>query len=542
MLAFAAASGLALAQTGGQADNAASKAAAAAPAVAAPGIEESWDSLIQNVIPQARVDPALVSAPAFGSRKKNGATDFLNHLFFETRTEYDRYSTSFTGNPTVTSIVNAPFDSVVIPGVTTGIGWPPAFEGSASRVSSFVDLGTRGWLSDRINTHFALRYRQDLDSVSPVSPAAGILETYSGRRLLELDQATVEVNGKPTDGFFANTQFVVGRQYVYGAEVAALDGAQITFNRARYALTLFGGRRFSYYSDPLQRATGGGNLVLKLRPGTSVELESLFYVRGSNSIAVRHQLRENLLLTSYFRVYGGAPVDFSAQALYSPGRGRTTMRVSFFQKLSNKDYFYDYTSFARDRDQYNSEPRLYLGPPSPYSQVVIDARREISRRVHLGGTLWVKRLNSSSDQGPFDTSFTDYRLSSQVFALRRVETFLDYHQRNSDRLNPFTATTFDDIRSAGETSVKDLQVQLRRNFGEGRVTLTGGAYYRRVSLQDRFLIVNNAHQSGWTATAWLRLDQRTRLFADYNLDNDFFVFRPDLSNSRMMRLGVRWKY
>jgi len=123
-----------------------------------------------------------------------------------------------------------------------------------------------------------------------------------------------------------------------------------------------------------------------------------------------------------------------------------------------------------------------------------------------------------------------------------VEMDIDYHQRNSDRLNPITATTFDDMHSVGETSVKDLTCGIRRGFHEGRAEFNGGVYYRRISLQDRFFLITNAHQSGWTAGATLRVDRHTRVYLDYSLDNDFFAFKPDIANSRALRAGVAWRY
>jgi len=40
----------------------------------------------------------------------------------------------------------------------------------------------------------------------------------------------------------------------------------------------------------------------------------------------------------------------------------------------------------------------------------------------------------------------------------------------------------------------------------------------------------------------VRVDRHTRLYADYSLDNDFFVFKPDIGNSRALRTGVAWRY
>jgi hypothetical protein len=185
---------------------------------------------------------------------------------------------------------------------------------------------------------------------------------------------------------------------------------------------------------------------------------------------------------------------------------------------------------------------LNIGPLAQYSQFMIDARRTLTARLRLGGSVWVRRLLNEKDQGPFDTSFEDYRVNSQVFPLRKTEMFFEYHQRNSDRLSPLDSTTLDNISYAGETSVKDLSGEIRQSFGEGRFGLSGGAYYRRISLQDQFYILNGLHQAGWLAGAWWKISPRERLFVDYDLDNDFFLFTPDLKNSRALHVGMAWKY
>ena len=503
----------------------------------AASVQESWDSLLQGAIPQAKPDPAL--NPPQAAAKKSAAGDFANHFFFENRTDYWRYDTGFTGLPTYSGIINAPSTGVFNP---NGFPYPPAFQPDANRIQSIMDLGTRGWLSDRVNSHFAVRYRQDLTHVDRGSPAENVIETFGANRRFEFLNASVEINSKPTDGIWAGTSVTLGRQYVYGAELAPIDGAAFTLDRPRFAVTVFGGRRFSFFADPDQRGIGGANITFKLDPNTSVEYEGIWYVRGSNSIVFRRRLTPHWMLSSYFRIYGGSPVDFSTQGLYDSGNGKTGFRVSYFQKLTNKDYFYDFTFASRDLDPRNPLLRLYLGPISQYSQFAIDARRTFSSMFRVGGTVWVRRLNDRKDEGPFDTSFEDYRIHAQVFPVRKMEAFLEYHQRNSDRLSPLNPASFDDLSASGETSVKDLTGEVRRSFGEGRFYVNGGAYYRRVSLQDRFFYLNGLHQSGWLAGAWWKVDQHSRVFFDYNLDNDFFLLRPDLKNSRALHLGVTWKY
>ena len=40
----------------------------------------------------------------------------------------------------------------------------------------------------------------------------------------------------------------------------------------------------------------------------------------------------------------------------------------------------------------------------------------------------------------------------------------------------------------------------------------------------------------------VRLDQRTRVYFDYSLDTDYFVWRPSIKNGQVFRLGIDWKY
>jgi hypothetical protein len=455
--------------------------------------------------------------------------DFLNHFYLESRSEYTRQQIGFTGQPTITGFTEA------LPGI-----FPGPFEPSSNTFSQSLSFGTRGWLSPRLSTDFSVRYMQDLTRVDSGSPALSILETFAGNHKIELTEAVVSLNGLPSDGFFAGTNLRVGRQYVWGAELAAFDGASFGINRQNYSLTLFGGRRFTYFGDPVQRAIGGGNLVVRLGANTSLDYDTLLYIRGSHSLRFRRRFRSNWLFHTGLRLVGSAPVDYNAQALYqSP---KTAFRLSFAQKLTDKDYIYDYTATARDKDPYNTLTRLSLGPLSPYSQVVVDTRRTLFRYLGAGGAVWIRRLNDSRDRGPFETSFEDYRLNTQAFLPRRVELDLEFHQRHSDRLSPLTETTFDDVSQTGETRVQDFTADLRRSFLEGRLTLSGGGFYRRVRVQSRYLGTQNSDDKGLLGAAWYRIDPRTRLSFDYSLDNDFYLFRPSIGNAQIFRLGFWWKY
>ncbi|MDE3196623.1 MAG: hypothetical protein KGN84_09785 [Acidobacteriota bacterium] len=502
-----------------------------------PDMSSSWDQVITNAVPAAPPDPALLAPPS--DKKKSDIDDLLSHFFFESRTTYERYQTNFTGNPTTAGVINAPDTGVFNP---AGIPSLSAFQPGANRLYEFLDFGTNGYGSDRVDTHFSIRYNQDLTKVDQGSPAVNPIETFYGNHYYEVLDANVSIHGKPTDGAFAGTTFSFGRLNVYGAELASFDGGSITVDRSKYTLELYGGRRFDFFSDPVQRGIGGANLNLKLNATTSLEFQTLWYIRGSNRVVLRKRWRDRWLFHSYLRAYGGSPVDFSASMVYSSRSGRNTIMGGFFQKLTNNDYTYDYTSDARDLAAKNPLYRVYLGPINRYSQFNVEAHRRILPNLSAGGAIVVRKLNNENDQTPYETSFRDFRFNTQYFPWNKIEILSEYHQRSSDRLSPYPSSTLDALTGTGETAVKDLTTEVSRSFGEGRFALSGGVYYRRISMQDPFFYEENLHQSGVLGSAWVRLDRQTRLFFDYSLDNDFYLFTPDLKNSQVFRIGLNWKY
>jgi len=90
--------------------------------------------------------------------------------------------------------------------------------------------------------------------------------------------------------------------------------------------------------------------------------------------------------------------------------------------------------------------------------------------------------------------------------------------------------------------VQDFTAELRHSFGEGRLALSGGGYYRRIRVQDHYLGVQDSAQKGILGGVWMRVDPRTRFFFDYSLDRDFYLFRPSISHAQVFRIGLRWKY
>ena len=500
-------------------------------------IEAAWDRLLVDVIPQAPIDPAL-GVPQVPTME-GAADDFLRHFYFESITEYTREETSFSGEPTATHVIDADPQEVAN---REGIPFRGAFQPNSDRIYAFLNWGTRGWLSPRISTDFSLRYRQGLSHVTEGSPQLSLLNTFGANRRMELLSASVEVNGLAKEGWLASSRLRLGRQSVYGAEWAALDGAELTLHRPAWSLTLFGGRRFTYYSNPDQRAIGGANLLFRLPGQASLEYRTLYYVRGSHTVTFRKQLGEPWFLDSYFKWVGSSPVDLSAYIRYVSRDRKNDFRFGFLQKLSDDDFFYDYTFLARDKDEFNQLSRLNLEPISPFSQLTLEAHRHLTARIRAGGAVVIRRLNDSDDQGPFNVSFEDYRFNAQTFLGTKLETFFEFHQRNSDRRSPLGVTRFDDVSIAGETRLLDLRAELRYSPGESGLTVHGGGFYSLLSMQDRFVFLENARLLGVLGGLTWRINQHSRIRFDYGLDDDFFVFRPSIKRGQTFRLRLEWRY
>src|SRR5438876_545024 len=96
----------------------------AAPPGQAMDIGTAWDNLMTGSGAVATTAPDPVFTPVSAAAKKTDVGDFLDHFFFETRTNYERYQTNFTGNPTFAGVINAPNTGTFNP---AGIPAPEAF-------------------------------------------------------------------------------------------------------------------------------------------------------------------------------------------------------------------------------------------------------------------------------------------------------------------------------------------------------------------------------------------------------------------------------
>jgi len=103
------------------------------------------DTLLQGAVPESKVDPALTAEQA-PRRRRARLTIFSIIFFFETRTAYVRENTDFYRSADRHRCNKCCPRPDFNP---NGIPYPGAFQPSANSLDSFIDFGTRGWISDR---------------------------------------------------------------------------------------------------------------------------------------------------------------------------------------------------------------------------------------------------------------------------------------------------------------------------------------------------------------------------------------------------------
>ena len=99
------------------------------------------------------------------------------------------------------------------------------------------------------------------------------------------------------------------------------------------------------------------------------------------------------------------------------------------------------------------------------------------------------------------------------------------------------------VSKSGATRIQDFTAEIGRTFGEGgRLTIRAGGFYRRMNFQDQFYILDHLHDRGVLGSLNIKIDARTRAYARYDLDTDFFLFAPQIKHAQVFRLGLAWRY
>lgn len=480
------------------------------------------------------------------------------NLYF--MSEYRRDEIKYTGKPSLALQFPAPVPPFSVPDAPIFFV-PSAFEPNDEQFVSYLsatvkDIGSGRF---RMDTHVSLRYSADLDGSSEASPFLGIRDNFGGRHIFEPLTFFADLKGLSPEDWSTKLSLRVGRQYVYGATPLRVDGATISINHPKFSLDLFGGRRATFYSDPAERAVVGENFVFRASESTTIRYDFAHYIDNVHTLEVRHLLGESWILNGSLFLIDADPVDLNLGATYlSPG-ARTRVTMNFLQKLTDNDFIYDqsYRALSQNAENqfkfrffplpptgqlFDAAGRLNLGRINPYTQFYVDAYRNLTSKIGIGGTAWVRKVNSRDDEGPFDNSFQELRFNADYYPSSAFECGTEYRYRHLSRANPNQAATFDDIRLEGEKTFHEVYANSAYHFLNSRLTVEGGLFYRRFDTQSRLISLDGMDTIGYSAGVKWRVARDYKLSLEYGFDRELAFLNPDIDNTQSFRIRFEWRF
>ncbi|HSO74050.1 MAG TPA: hypothetical protein VLU47_04370, partial [Blastocatellia bacterium] len=473
--------------------------------------------------------------------------------------EYRRDEIKYTGKPTLALQFPSPVQPFSVPDAPIHFV-PSAFEPNDEQFVGYVSAAVRDLSAGRlsIDTQISFRYSADLDGSTEASTFLGIRDNFVGRRIFEPLTFFADVKGLLPADSESKVSLRLGRQYAYGATPLRMDGATLSINHPRFSLDVFGGRRVTFYSDPEQRLVLGQNFLFRANEQTTIRYDFLHYIDNAHTLAVTHRLGESWILNGSLFFIDADPVDLNLGTTWvSPG-SRTRVTFNFLQKLTDNDFIYDqtYRAFAQNPENqirfrffplpptgqgFDGAGRLNLGPVDPYTQFYVDGYRNLTSKVGIGGTVWVRQVNSSEDEGPFDNSFQEYRVNADYYPSSAFETGAEYRYRHLSRENAEEATSFFDIGREGEKTFHEVYANGAYHI-LSTLTLEGGVFYRRFNTQSRLISLEGMDTTGYTAGLRWRVARDYKLSLEYGFDRELAFLNPDIDYTQGFRVRFEWRF
>jgi|GEM_PF-2366572 len=474
--------------------------------------------------------------------------------------EYRRDEMKFTGNPTRTFVFNAAPGNFFVPNPQFQVV-PGAFEPNDEQMIGYASVGLKDYGFDRLrlDTRASFRYIADIDRQTAASPFLNIINSFHGFRDPQVLSLYTDMIGILSDDRETRFSVRVGRQFIYGAETVHVDGVTLSFSHPRFELDVFGGRRSTFYSDTEERAIVGQNFLARITPRTIFRYDFLHYVQNSHRFQVRHGIGESWFIESNFFLLDRSAVDLTVGAHYFPGDGKTRISFNALQKLSSSDFIYDYTfrALARNpenrirriffplpvpRQTENAQTRLNLLPIHPYTQFYFDIYRNLTDKVGVGGSFWIRGMNHDRDEGAFNNSFQEFRANADYLPWRGVEFGGEYRYRHVSHSNPEQARFFFDIRREGETAFHEIYGTASYRFPDDRLALEGGIFYRRFNTQSRLISLKGLDATGFIGGVAWRITNNYKVRFEYGIDDEMPFFNPDIKYTQSFRVRFEWRF
>jgi hypothetical protein len=492
-------------------------------------IAEYWQRAYAEELEAAPAPPPALP-PRFGDH--GGPTNVV-----QLGATYTHQAADFTGKPTRGFVVD---DRPPLTATPRGFAFPPAFERRNDRLEAYLAAGTRGFGDPRVNTYASAITQHDLDGTPAGSPFQGLLDAFAHGQRTELLNAYIELSGFGT-GAVARSSLRLGRQFVldYAPDLLGsptIDGASLAYRDPGLALSLFSGRRVSFYGERDSDVVAGAIASVQLLPQTSAG-GNYFYISSAHRYAVNltHQIGQ-VQAGAFVTFRNRQPIDGGLQAGYAPAAGPWILRGKLVRRLTDEDFTFDVFG------ERESGSRLSLFRIRPATQLTLDADYQVDPRFSLGGGVAARAVDRG--EAPFDNAFVEVAARAVWTPWPGWDTLVQYRFRHVERgslSEVIRADRFDDIGRAGETLYHEVNGEIYARLAQ-RFGVRLGGYFGLFNTRSRLAEVNGVIRAGGYAQGRIQVHRAAEVMVEYGVDRGDRKFNPDIAVVHSVRAGFHVYY
>lgn len=270
----------------------------------------------------------------------------------------------------------------------------------------YINFSSDGYGLENLTTYFSMRYEKDLDGTNQKNYFKDITDTYDSNDQFKIYNAYVKLND-----FMKTLDLTLGRQYFYGAEIAHFDGGRVDVKKiGPVELSLFGGRRVTFYEHPERFGMWGANLSLYPLEGTKVAARVVKYIDYSYDFSIYQNITPEIDFSGTYSLINNDPRDLKLNLNYRSYNLGTQAVISYYRKLSSSsadDFYFDYTSSDKSGGRYLVE-NLNIGKLAPYQDYYLLLHQRLYKGLGVGISYTRRDLINSNEQDQYNNSFDEF--------------------------------------------------------------------------------------------------------------------------------------
>ncbi len=339
----------------------------------------------------------------------------------------------------------------------------------------YINFSSDGYGLENLTTYFSARYEKDLDGTNQRNYFKDIRDTYDSNDQFKIYNAYVKLND-----FMKTLDLTMGRQYFYGAEIAHFDGGRVDVKRiGPVEVSLFGGRRVTFYEHAKRFGIWGANLSAYPLEGTKIAARVVKYIDYSYDFSVYQYITPEIDFDGTYSLINHEPRDLKLNLNYRSYDLGTQAVFSYYRRLDTSradDFDFDYTSSNKNNGMYRVE-NLNIGKLNPYEEYYLLLHQRIYKGLGAGMSYTRRHLVNSNEEDQYNNSFNEFTFGFDWsdFIFNGTDVLVNWKYFRNDR------------RSASfETKSNIFEGQVSQKLSD-KLFFNAGAFYKFYDYNNRNL-------------------------------------------------------